>query len=431
MAVVVWSRGGDLIVPREKLGGCGTQVAALAFGGTDGVAKPDTEEYGGTVWYIGGDLITARYGIAGAGTQTAGLGFGGYAADQLKNTEEYNGASWSAGGDLAVAKTLTAGMGTQTAGLTAGGIDIGYNYVTIAEEYDGTTWSNGGSLALGRLGLAGAGTQTAGLVFGGNVGGHAAYRNTEEYNGTVWSTGGDLVTAKYYLGGAGTQTAGINFGGATNNYVLTKTTEEYDGTTWSETSDMGAVIEKHSGCGVQTAALSFGGNDGAYSAITEEYTVFTIGNHRSVSGIDSGVLFNGKTMVGDRSNGKIYSLDMNTYTDGGLPISRTRRTQIINKERVNVLHHRVEVEFEPGVGLDVAEGEDGEDPQAVLKWSDDGGNTWSNGRSVSIGKYTKYGARAVWRGLGKSRNRIYELSVESPVKIVLIGAHSDLEACKR
>ena len=150
----------------------------------------------------------------------------------------------------------------------------------------------------------------------------------------------------------------------------------------------------------------------------------TLGNHRSIAGIDSGVLFAGKTLIGDKSNGKIYYLDMNTYTDNGQPIARIRRTQIINKEKVSVLHNRIEVEFEPGVGLEV-----GGDPQATLKWSDDGGNTWSSGRSVDIGEYQQYGVRAIWRRLGKSRNRIYELTIEEPVKIILIGAYANIKAC--
>ena len=154
-----------------------------------------------------------------------------------------------------------------------------------------------------------------------------------------------------------------------------------------------------------------------------------LGNHRSISGIDSGVLFAGKTLIGDRSNGKIYYLDMNAYTDNGQPINRVRRTQIINKEKLNVLHNRLEIEFEPGVGLDVASGVDGHSPQAILKWSDNGGRTWSSGRSADIGKYKQYGTRAVWRLLGKSRNRIYELTIEEPVKVILIGAYANIKAC--
>lgn len=142
------------------------------------------------------------------------------------------------------------------------------------------------------------------------------------------------------------------------------------------------------------------------------------------------VLFNGKQYVGDYANGKIYQLDMDTYTDDGLAITRTRRTQIINKERVNVIHNKVEVDFEHGVGLDVASDADGYDPQATLKWSDDEGNTWSTGLSVGIGAYQKYGTRAIWRRLGKSRNRIYELTIEEPVKVVITGSYADLKACR-
>lgn len=151
---------------------------------------------------------------------------------------------------------------------------------------------------------------------------------------------------------------------------------------------------------------------------------------RGLTGINGGVLFNNKTLVGDKSNGKIYVLNMDTYTDAGNEITRVRRTQIVNKERVNVIHNKVEIEFEPGVGLDVAEGVSGEDPQASLRWSDDDGNTWSTAVSTDIGEYQRYGTRAIWRRLGKSRNRIYELTVTSPVKFILIGTYGDLKACK-
>ena len=196
----------------------------------------------------------------------------------------------------------------------------------------------------------------------------------------TWSVSGDLNTGRFGLGGAGSKDAGLSFGGYWN-FV---TTEEYNAT----------LIN---------------------------------GKHRSVSG---GIIFNGKSLVGDFENGKIYELDMDVYTDNGAAITRTRRTQIINRERVNVIHNRIELEFEAGVGLDVASGVDGYDPQATLKWSDDGGNTWSTGRSVSIGKYEEFDTRAYWWQLGISRNRIYELTIESPVKVVLLGSTANLKACK-
>lgn len=152
--------------------------------------------------------------------------------------------------------------------------------------------------------------------------------------------------------------------------------------------------------------------------------------YKCVSAPLNGQSFNGSILAGDRATGQVFTLDLDVYTDDGTDITRVRRTQIINKKRLQVLHHQIEIEFEPGPGLDVIASADGYNPQAVLKWSDDGGNSWSAGRSVDIGMYQSYDDRAIWRQLGKSRNRIYELTITEPVKIVLVGADARLTACK-
>ena len=65
------------------------------------------------------------------------------------------------------------------------------------------------------------------------------------------------------------------------------------------------------------------------------------------------------------------------------------------------------------------------DPQAMLRWSDDGGHTWSNEHWASMGKIGEYGKRVIWRRLGmttKLRDRVYEISGTDPVKIAIMGA---------
>jgi len=69
-----------------------------------------------------------------------------------------------------------------------------------------------------------------------------------------------------------------------------------------------------------------------------------------------------------------------------------------------------------------------QDPQAMLDWSDDDGRTWSNEHWASMGPIGDYSRRAIWRRLGRSRNRIYRLSITDAVKRVVIGAHLDAEA---
>jgi hypothetical protein len=67
----------------------------------------------------------------------------------------------------------------------------------------------------------------------------------------------------------------------------------------------------------------------------------------------------------------------------------------------------------------------GYDPQVMLRFSDDGGHTWSNEHWTSMGKIGQYYKRVIWRRLGmttKLRDRVYEVSATDPVKIAIMGA---------
>jgi hypothetical protein len=67
----------------------------------------------------------------------------------------------------------------------------------------------------------------------------------------------------------------------------------------------------------------------------------------------------------------------------------------------------------------------GYNPQVMLRWSDDGGHTWSNEHWRSMGKIGEFGYRTIWRRLGmttKIRDRVYEVSGTDPVKIAIMGA---------
>jgi hypothetical protein len=62
---------------KEIFSRCGTQTAALAFGGGP-PSTGATEEYDGSTWTSNPTgLNTARHALAGCGIQTAGLAFGG------------------------------------------------------------------------------------------------------------------------------------------------------------------------------------------------------------------------------------------------------------------------------------------------------------------------------------------------------------------
>jgi len=139
--------------------------------------------------------------------------------------------------------------------------------------------------------------------------------------------------------------------------------------------------------------------------------------------------FNGEHIVGDFENGKLYQLDMDVYTDNSEVIQRRfTLPEIYDKKSRNCqVHHRLEIEFEAGVGLATGQGED---PQAMLDWSDNGGHTFQNERWTDIGKIGEYSRKAVWDMLGMSEGRTYRCTISDPVKVVVMGAYGEVETLR-
>ena len=132
------------------------------------------------------------------------------------------------------------------------------------------------------------------------------------------------------------------------------------------------------------------------------------------------VEFQGLVMVGDYANGKIYKLDPLNYTDDGQHVRRLRRAPHLVADFQREYFDELQIQFQPGVGLPTGQGEN---PQAMLRWSDNGGSTWSNEHWTTIGLIGKYANRAIWRRLGTARDRVFEVSISDPVKAVIISAN--------
>jgi len=62
-------------------------------------------------------------------------------------------------------------------------------------------------------------------------------------------------------------------------------------------------------------------------------------------------------------------------------------------------------------------------PTLMLRWSDDGGHTWSNIQTRTAGAPGEYKFRSIWRRLGRSRDRVYELSFSDNAIIRIIDAY--------
>jgi hypothetical protein len=135
--------------------------------------------------------------------------------------------------------------------------------------------------------------------------------------------------------------------------------------------------------------------------------------------------FLGNTVVGDFENGNIYTLDLDVYADNNQEQKWLRSWRALPTGQNNLnrtAHHSLQLDAETGVGLNNGQGSD---PQCMLRWSDDGGHTWSSEHWASMGKIGQYGFRTFWRRLGmtdKIRDRVYEVSGTDPVKIAIVGA---------
>ena len=183
-------------------------------------------------------------------------------------------------------------------------------------------------------------------------------------------------------------------------------------------------------------------------------------------------VFQGLVIIGDYENGKLYELDKTNYTDDGQNIRRLRRAPHLVTEFQRQYFDELQIQFQPGVGTTGAAGsvavvdantiylgdtytitaggtltieaekryilatqqisttQTTSNPQAMLRWSNDGGSTWSNEHWTSVGRIGKYTNRAIWRRLGTARDRIFEVSVSDPVNFVIISANLKMQGAE-
>ena len=129
----------------------------------------------------------------------------------------------------------------------------------------------------------------------------------------------------------------------------------------------------------------------------------------------------GKHLAGDE-DGNILWLTPDLYTDmNGALMRRMRQGQHICREQNWQFVHRVQVDVETGIGTTAYP-----DPTLSLSWSDDGGHTWTVDHSTNVGPVGSYRQRAIWRNLGRSRDRVWRLTCSDPVPWIVMGFYADM-----
>jgi hypothetical protein len=128
-----------------------------------------------------------------------------------------------------------------------------------------------------------------------------------------------------------------------------------------------------------------------------------------------------KHLVGDYASGRVYELSDSTFTDNGDPIIRLRSSppQYDGEDQNLLFFGRFQLDFDAGVGLNTGQGSA---PVILMRYSNDGGHSWSSSRPATMGRGGEYGARAKWERNGYGRVRCWEVSWSDPVVGYVMGA---------
>ncbi len=110
-----------------------------------------------------------------------------------------------------------------------------------------------------------------------------------------------------------------------------------------------------------------------------------------------------KHLVGDYETGEIYEMNSNVLTDaGGVPLVRDRITSYTTDDMRNVRYNKLTIDMDTGIGLPVAPGVPGFDPQVIMRYSNNRGKNWSNERSLSAGRMGRTETRVIFPQMGNS-----------------------------
>ena len=132
----------------------------------------------------------------------------------------------------------------------------------------------------------------------------------------------------------------------------------------------------------------------------------------------------GQNIVGSRIAAQSLNLDLTVFDDAGAEMIRKRRTQIYHQNNYLMEWWALVVDVRGGIG-NIAP--PGADPLLKMRYSNDGGQVFSNFLTQRLGKIGDTDQRIVYRNLGQGRNRVFELLCSDPVALTIINAYAEVE----
>lgn len=133
---------------------------------------------------------------------------------------------------------------------------------------------------------------------------------------------------------------------------------------------------------------------------------------------------NGEKRIVGLENGNLYELSLDAYSINGDPLVREFTTPPWFPDNRMRTVSRIELIFEPGVGLTSGQGSN---PIVMMSLSKDGGRTWSSPREASLGAIGETRKRAYWTRLGSGRDWMAKFRVSDPVPFSVFGLAATYE----
>jgi len=120
----------------------------------------------------------------------------------------------------------------------------------------------------------------------------------------------------------------------------------------------------------------------------------------------------------DYENGKVYLLSLDTTTEDGEVITREAITSPLHNNNEFFTVSAVQLDMETGLSAI------GEDDKITLEYSRNGGVSWSNKKTSTIGKQGEFTRRVIWRRLGRHRDISFRIQTltKTQIRLISLGA---------
>lgn len=143
--------------------------------------------------------------------------------------------------------------------------------------------------------------------------------------------------------------------------------------------------------------------------------------------------FSGDWAALDRETGSVWQIDGNAMKEGDRPLVMAAQSLPMAAFPNRQVFPRVDFDVTVGQGLVTGDQPIDTDPVCLIRWSDDGGVTWSEPLTRKLGPIGKYNTPVSVNRTGQAGRygRVWEISMSDPVYVAVLGGSTDVVGLSR